>query len=147
MCDSLVEDGGFINYYYFQELGIGVYFFCFVEYQWNGGNEGFMYCVVADIMVGGVQCGVVQGVEMRIDFVREFFQEMIVVIVESSLCYGVIISGFLYQCVVISNVVVVWLFYMQFFQVVVYICIWVICCQYDIYVMGVSCGNCIFNGG
>ena len=82
-----------------------------------------MHRVVADITVGGVQRGAVQGVEMRTDFAREFFQETVVVIAESSLRHGATISGLLYQRAVISNAVVARLFHMQLFQVVVNACI------------------------
>ncbi|MCQ4856774.1 Mur ligase domain-containing protein, partial [Escherichia coli] len=57
----------------------------------------FMHRVVADITIGGVQCGAVQRVEMRTDFAREFFQETVVVIAESGLRHGATISGLLYQ--------------------------------------------------
>ena len=82
-----------------------------------------MHRVVADISVGGVQRGAVQGVEMRTDFAGEFFQETVVVIAESGLRHSATIGGLLYQRAVISNAVVARLFHMQLFQVVVNACI------------------------
>ena len=106
-----------------------------------------MHRVVADITVGGVQRGAVQGVEMRTDFAREFFQETVVVIAESGLRHGATIGGLLYQRAVISNAVVARLFHVQLFQVIMNTCIRAARRQHDIYATGASCGNRIFNGG
>jgi hypothetical protein len=68
--------------------------FGFAEHQRDGRHVGFMYRVVADIAVGGVQRIAIERVEVGADFAGQFFQIAVVVVAQRGLRNRTAVAAF-----------------------------------------------------